>query len=111
MIKTIICAFTILLSLNGYSQMSSILYQDESVKVSFKAVDDQYGYIIEDHYGVFAGVLVSYSIDDDQFLINELDTMIMIDSMVFDNPFSYKKDSVLLSFTYRVNEFSTSKIR
>lgn len=91
-----------------FGQGNITLYQDDYVKVSFKKINDIYGYILEDYDTMFGGTLVEYKIDNDSFILKELDTLIIIDSMVFIEESNYKKDSVMLYFVSRKNEFHSA---
>ncbi|MDH4473326.1 MAG: hypothetical protein QE487_12025 [Fluviicola sp.] len=93
------------------AQEKPTLYQDESVKVSLKIISDNYAYLLEDYYSMFGGVLVAYKINGDDFIIQELDTTIIIDTMVFYENRNYKQDSVMLSFVSRINEFPGTSMR
>lgn len=111
MMRIIICAICLLVTLTGNTQSNSVLYQDDYQKISFKSIDEQYGYILEDYKGMFGGTLVKYHINKNDFFIEELDTILIIDSMLFYDSQTYtEEDSIMLSLTYRINEFSKSEM-
>ena len=107
MIKQLLTIFLMLTFLHcADAQENTTLFQDSYVKVSFKKITDKYAYIVEDYEGRYGGILVEYKIIDDEFIIKELDTIIIVDSMVFYADQNYKKDSVMLSLRFRINEFT-----
>lgn len=105
--KLILTVFLMLTFLPcAHAQENVTLFQDSYVKVSFKKITDKYAYIIEDYAGRYAGMLIEYKVIDDEFIIKELDTIMIVDSMVFYSDQNYKKDSVMLSLNFRVSEFT-----
>lgn len=103
--RTLLIISFVIISQAILCQGNSALYQDDYVKVSFKKINDSLGYVLEDYNGMFGGTLVEFKIDDDSFILKELDSVIIIDSMIFIEDRNYKKDSVMLSLVFRINEF------
>lgn len=110
MARKIVVAFCFLVSLFSWAQNNPVLYQDDHQKVSFKFIDEQYGYILEEYDYKFGGTLVKFQIHDNDFMITELDTTIVVDSILFYDSRAFKRDSVMLSLVYRVNEFSNTEV-
>ncbi len=107
MIKQLLTIFLMLTFLHcADAQENTTLFQDSYVKVSFKKITDKYAYIVEDYKSRYEGMLVEYKIVDDEFIIKELDSIIIVDSIVFYGDQNYKKDSVMLSLRFRINEFT-----
>jgi hypothetical protein len=106
--KIIVTFLTAILSMQLIAQETPTLYQDDYVKVSFKKIDGKYAYLLEDYNSMFGGILVEYKIENNEFSINELDTIIIIDSIAFYKQDNYKKDSVMLSTRFRINEFANA---
>lgn len=109
-IRVLIPFICLVITFNSYSQITSVLYQDSYIKASFKQIDHQYGYILEEYGNSFGGTVVSYTVEDDIFLIKELDSPVILDSMIFYESSTYKKDSVMLSLRFRINEFTNGQI-
>lgn len=107
---TTISLILILLSCLSFGQNTTTLFKDDHVKVSFKVFDDKYAYLLEDYEGMFGGKVVEYKIVENDFIISNLDTVIIIDSMVFYGRSNYTKDSVMLSLRFRINEFADASM-
>lgn len=93
-----------------FGQNSSLLYQNENVQVTFKPIDSQFGLLLEEYSTMYGGTVVQYFVDKKNITLVEVDTVVILDSMLFSGYENYHGDSIEILLQYRVQEFQNTTV-
>lgn len=93
-----------------FGQNSSLLFQNEKVQITFKPIDLKFGLVLEEYPTMYGGTVVRYTIDKRNITLEEIDTVVILDSMLFSGYRNYYDDSIEIVLQYRVQEFQNTTV-